>query len=107
MAKNGRVYTPKETRDYERILKKEIGECPKFEGAVVINIAFLFEIPKTRRKKLTAGEYHQQKPDLDNLIKCIDAWNGVLWDDDRQVVKINAVKIWHYENGIDLEVANV
>ncbi|GMH91174.1 hypothetical protein TrST_g1724 [Triparma strigata] len=44
--------------------------------------------------------------DLDNLIKFfMDSMNGVLWDDDRQVVRVGGVKVWddvgEGEGGID------
>ena len=31
--------------------------------------------------------------DLDNAIKMLDAFNGILWIDDRQIVEIHAYKL--------------
>lgn len=39
-------------------------------------------------------EASKLRGDLDNYLKtCLDSLNGIAWDDDRQVVKITAVKL--------------
>ena len=98
VTRGGHAYTDKSTRDYEKKLKKAAIESglPKLSGAIGVHIEFMFCIAKSR-KDLRDGDYHRQKPDLDNLVKCIDAWNGVLWDDDSQVVVIKASKSWTSE----------
>lgn len=63
-----------------------------------INCVFYMPIPKgTSNKKrlaMIAREiYHIKKPDLDNLIKFAkDCCNGIIWNDDSQVVHIEAIK---------------
>lgn len=37
---------------------------------------------------------HGVKPDLDNLIKFVDVWNGILWEDDALIYAISAEKIY-------------
>lgn len=52
---------------------------------------FYLPIPKSRIKKLKHGDYHQQKPDLDNMIKgLLDA----LKKDDSDVSTIVCNKYW-------------
>jgi Holliday junction resolvase RusA-like endonuclease len=65
-----------------------------------INLAcvFSFEIPKSwprDKRESLLGKPHESRPDLDNLVKWVgDAAQGVLWDDDAKIVKLNAEKVW-------------
>ncbi len=60
-----------------------------YTGSLCIEIDFHIKKPKTTR-------YGQFPPlDLDNLVKSVlDAGNGILYKDDRQIVKIVAKKSW-------------
>ena len=55
-----------------------------------------FEIPKSYTKKkvqaIINGEIKPAKPDLDNIIKCIDGCNKIIFKDDVQIYSINATK---------------
>jgi Holliday junction resolvase RusA-like endonuclease len=55
-----------------------------------------FEIPKSYTKKkvqaIINGEIKPAKPDLDNIIKCIDGCNKIIFKDDVQVYSITATK---------------
>lgn len=45
--------------------------------------------------KDSAPKYHTKKADIDNLLKFVfDCFNGVVWNDDTQVVGCNAVKTY-------------
>lgn len=60
-------------------------------GPLRIGVVFWFACPKTaeRRRAPAPAQWHQGRPDLDNLLKAVlDAGTGVLWGDDRQVVAI-------------------
>ena len=60
----------------------------------VLEIEFIIQIPKSYSNKKTAalaGEPHQIKPDLDNLVK---AFIDCLTDDDKHIYKIKASKYW-------------
>ena len=66
---------------------------------LVVSCEFDFAPPKSwgkRRKLGCLGQPHISKPDLDNLIKFVlDALNGVVWADDRQVAAYGeCVKLW-------------
>ena len=57
-----------------------------------IEFEFIFERPKSHLKMKEKPEYPNRK-DIDNLVKFVlDAFNGLLYVDDSQVVSIKAVK---------------
>jgi Holliday junction resolvase RusA-like endonuclease len=80
----GHTYTPKKTVDAE----KHIAQC--------------FNVKYPRHKVLAVSDFEvtvnfysatPRKMDLDNLVKTfLDALNGLIWDDDKQVCRIHAVK---------------
>ena len=77
----GRAYTPAETRSWEELLAWRFIERhgrPQLTGPVRIELHF-------------AGV--QANQDIDNLAKsCLDALNGIAFEDDRQVVELVARK---------------
>lgn len=90
--REGRAYTPKKTKEFEKDLKRLLLEKvtrPYVEGlALSVTIEFMLPRPKTVKR-----EYPIVKPDLDNYIKAVfDAMNGVVWHDDSQVVEVVARK---------------
>ena len=55
------------------------------------HITFVLPVPKKPKKFQRHGMPHQQKPDLDNLIKSVlDA----LFEDDSHIYDLSAKKIW-------------
>ena len=90
-----RKFTPQKTRDAMndvRYALKAAG-APLFEGAVTLTLEFSLVRPKSvsvkKRPHATA------RGDLSNYVKMFeDAANGILWHDDSQVVKIDAVKFY-------------
>ena len=46
------------------------------------------------RAKSNKMQYPTLKPDCDNIIKCIDALNGLAFKDDKQIVEIEFKKHW-------------
>ena len=76
----GRTYTPAKTRAAERTIKLlalAAGWRP-LPGRLAVHVAFY--LPDHRRV------------DLDNLVKILDALNGVAWADDAQVATLEAEK---------------
>ena len=95
----GRTYTPPATVAYEYALKTEAALAMKqaglepFEGPVAVNMVAYFSIPKSWSKTQRAVAYlHTSKPDLDNVLKMLDALNGVVWIDDSQVCEAKISK---------------
>jgi Holliday junction resolvase RusA-like endonuclease len=91
----GNVFTPKKTRDAEDAMRWMVASSlakrstPLFDGPLDVNVQFTFAAPKSLKRRS-----HTVRPDLDNLIKGLDALNGLVWVDDSQIQTIRATK--HY-----------
>jgi len=82
--KNGHFYTPKKTRDYEKKVKALALAHPR-AGEELVNIC-LHVVIGGRDK------------DVDNCAKSVlDALNGILYDDDKQVVGLHVIKYFDKE----------
>lgn len=103
------VYTPAETVAYEKSIRvalheqvpeiKELDTELNTDKKYFVNIVARFKIPqrksKAEKEKLLHDRYCTKKPDLDNITKIVlDALNGVVWKDDKNVVTVHAVKLW-------------
>ena len=105
MTRYGAVYTPAATQAFECLVArhaKAAGVRP-VSGPVRVEITSVFPIPKswTKARKAEAdGQPHAQRPDLDNLVKCVlDGLNGVAFADDAQVHSVTSRKIWSADCG--------
>ena len=95
------TYTPKETVEYENLVKLSYYNAAgktKLEGAIKADITGTFPIPKSTSKKLSesmlSGETkYTKKVDCDNMAKCcLDALNNIAYDDDSQVYDLHVTK---------------
>jgi Holliday junction resolvase RusA-like endonuclease len=85
------AFTPKETVVAERTMavfarEAMAGKAP-LTGVLEVSVHFVLRKPQSVKR-----EYPTTKPDLDNYVKMLDAFNGILWEDDSQVVHITAKK---------------
>lgn len=102
--RTGIAYTPEATRSYEGALKQQAfmamaGRAP-FEGPVSVRVDAYFPVPenwsaKTRAKALAGEILHCKRPDWENVAKMLDAFNSIVWVDDKQVTAGLVVK--HYD----------
>ena len=111
------VYTPKETVNYEDLVKSsylaEYNLC--FEKDVPLEVLILaaFSIPKKIKKGLkslmAAGVLLPTKrPDCDNIIKIIlDGLNGVAYHDDSQICRVSLKKIYSEKPGVAVLIRNI
>jgi Holliday junction resolvase RusA-like endonuclease len=92
--KNGISYTPKETVNYETLVKLTYADTENsiyFDGPVHMHVIAFFPIPKSasklKRRQMILGEIRPiKKPDWDNIGKIVsDALNGVAYHDDSQI----------------------
>ena len=98
--KNGHVYTPKRTQEYEQAIRAAaIMQLP--EGfqipttPVKLFVLCQNEVPKSWSKAKQARaltfQIYPSRGDLDNRVKAVsDALNGVYYIDDVQVVQLEA-----------------
>lgn len=97
----GRAITDAKTRAAEKAMLaawlQAVGNRAPHVGPVDVDVVATFNPadswPKWRRELAKAGLWpHLSKPDLDNLIKVLDALNGKAWMDDSQITNVRASK---------------
>ena len=60
---------------------------------------------KERKLRLSGAHRPTMKPDVDNYIKStLDGLNGILWQDDNQIVDISAHKFYSDRPRVEIEV---
>lgn len=65
-----------------------------------VGIEFVIAMPASwskKKKRERVGEAHQQKPDIDNLLKAL--FDSLLADDSA-IYEVSAIKIWGLKGGI-------
>lgn len=101
--RTGKAYTPKKTKDYEKKVREtyEKGGYPYFgRSPVRMEVKVFMAAPKSTSKKklqmMKNGFIRPiKKPDLTNIVKSIeDGLNGVAYEDDSQIVEMNAEKYY-------------
>jgi Holliday junction resolvase RusA-like endonuclease len=99
----GATYTPHATRQYEAALRYTAQAAmrgrPPLDGALRVRVEACMSVPaswsKKRRAAALAGHIRPTvRPDLDNLAKALDACNGVVFGDDRQIVEAHIAKVY-------------
>jgi Holliday junction resolvase RusA-like endonuclease len=115
---NGRAwsYTPKKTMVWEDVVRMEakIFEKDKFSKDIplIVTMQVLLPVPKSfsrikREMALDNKLRPTTRPDLDNYIKsCLDAMNGILYEDDSQVVEYGSGtgKFYSETPGIKIQI---
>lgn len=96
-----RMYTPKQTQDEEHTVASlaysQVGQ-PLLETALRVVVHVTVRPPKSwsQKKQQAAYDgivYPTTKPDPDNILKLyLDALNGIVWLDDKQIVDLSITK---------------
>lgn len=78
--------------------------CPIF-----LDVCFHMPIPKgtskIRQRQMCAGLIHHiKRPDLDNLVKFLDYLNGIIFENDSQIVELRAKKIYSSNPGTVIRI---
>lgn len=112
--RQGRTYTPAKTKSYEEQIailgKAAMNGLEPLKTPVAVLVTVFFPIPASysakRREACLAGlEKHTKRPDLDNVVKAItDGMNGVVYDDDCQIVRIVAKKDYCHDAMVEVMV---
>lgn len=96
------AYTPEKTASYENLIKVKAEQAmfgiSMIEGACAVSI-WLYVTPpaswsqKKQRQALENLILPTSKPDCDNVLKgLMDACNGIVFKDDKQVVDVHVIK---------------
>ena len=102
------MYDPRTAHEWRETVAIVVGSAVSkpIEGPVELSLAFFFPRPKSHYGtgknselvKASAPVHHAQKPDIDNVIKStLDAMNGILYEDDKQVIQLRAEKRWAHQ----------
>lgn len=101
------VYDPPESRSWKGTAQVHMAEAmkcgdgdairPPMMGPVYVSILAIFECPMgehRKREPMRRRPHGKAGADCDNIAKAVmDAGNGVLWIDDRQVCRLTVEKI--------------
>ena len=112
-----KTYTPQKTVSWEESIgfaaKLAMGSSEPVKTPVSIYIYIRSPIPKSYSKKrreacLSHSERPTKKPDWDNVSKSVcDAINGIVYDDDTQVVDAFVTKFYAEESGVEVLVREI
>ena len=111
-----RLYTPAATVAYEgeiaRLAEIARAEWPVMATPMSLRVIAHHPIPvswsKKKQQAALAGDLIPGKPDLDNVAKAVlDALNGVIYVDDKQVVRLVAEKRYSFEPRVEVYVHEV
>lgn len=114
--KSHTAYTPKNTVDYEKRIRRAFTECQgewqklPSDCYAFVKIQAQYPIPqslsKRKKREAIAGLIMPTtKPDGDNILKVVlDALNGLAYDDDKQVVKMGIIKVYGANPGLMVQV---
>ena len=110
----GSIYTSKETKDYEKLIKQYfIIKYPRYiplENRIYVKIVAYLNIPKNTTKKnrdlIDQGVLSPtKKPDIDNIVKIIlDALNKIAFKDDNQITKLEIEKFYAEEEKVYVKI---
>lgn len=115
MTRDGHTYNPPATAKFEKKLKAAVkkrwgkGVAPSgasLEVLIKVDRGVPLSWSKKRiRDELWNGKQPHGPGDLDNIAKSIlDAMNGVIFDDDKQVVKLSIRRQWAEKDGFEIVV---
>ena len=116
MGRGIRLYDPKKVSVY----KKQLAMMCKFQykqapltGPLMVELNFFRHIQssiskKERALRLSGSHRPVVKPDTDNYIKStLDGLNGLLWEDDNQIVDLVAHKYYSDQPRVEIEVVKI
>lgn len=114
MGNHAVIYTDGKTRNYEGEAKDKASTAmegrPLLEGPLAVRMTARFmppdSTPKRRLQKMLGGwERPTKKPDMDNIVKVLDALNGVVFRDDKQVCSMILDKVYAPTPGLDVTIS--
>lgn len=111
------AYTPAKTREFENLVSWSAKRAmcqrqPVASGRalfVQITVSLIPPLSWSKKRRGEAfGAFCSKKPDTDNVAKAIlDGMNGIVYEDDAQVVGLIVQKFYTEENEINIKVFTV
>jgi Holliday junction resolvase RusA-like endonuclease len=107
--RNGHHFTAPKVASYQGAIRAAAYDSmegrPPFDGACRVRINAHFPIPASwSKKKRAAAAHHASKPDADNILKQMDALNGIVFTDDSRLADVRVVKLYAETPGLFVEV---
>jgi len=112
-----KTYTDAATASYEDQIRfyalQAMGSSEPLKTALEVFIYVKLPVPQSYSKKRTEAclsglERPCKKPDLDNIIKAMmDGMNEIVYDDDVQVISIQATKRYAINAGVDILIKEI
>lgn len=109
-AKNGQMYTPQRTRNFEKKIAKwgasKMVELPPLPFPIKVSLQ-VFDATDNQDAVLHsfAGLTYNTKTDVDNYAKAIlDGLNKVVWKDDKLICDLRVTRVWAKSPGFRLYV---
>ena len=115
-AGHARIFTDERTRKYEAQLRyaaqQQMAGRPPTELPCSVAIQVCLAIPTGFSKKKRAAAIYREifptvKPDCNNFSKALDALNGVVWLDDKQIVREFVEKVYSEQPGLHVTVETI
>lgn len=101
MTRNGHWVSDRAKKYWEwKDAVKWIAKQKKYQLTETLNIHFIIPMPKSwsnKKKNTMNNRPHQQKPDVDNLVK---AFMDALAENDQYVYDVKSIKKWGFEGEI-------
>ena len=121
ITRGGIAYTPKETKNYETLIRdlffQKHGQV-MLKGNIQANLTVYFGLnksdynktglTKTGKRKLAGEVRPTKKPDIDNILKAVlDSLNGIAYIDDSQVVALSAEKYYAEQPRVEIVLSEI
>lgn len=108
---SGHTFKPDKLKSFQDDLELLVRSKVKpgyFVGPVALDLLVVFKRGKGRQKdakgRLTRYDYHDVKPDRDNLLKAVQDGLKLFWSDDAVVVDGVTTKLWGDEDKLILRI---
>lgn len=114
--RNGHVYTPQKTAEYEELVRlfyRQTAHGTTLNAPIEATIFAQFAPPKSdskavRAQKLSGEILPTIKPDCDNIAKTIlDALNGIAYKDDSQITELHVYKLYGAEAKVTVRLREI
>ena len=106
--KGGRMFTPKETREFESAVKAwgtSLAVPPVAYPIRVLVTVYEGTLSEEQIEASKLGLRYNEKGDIDNLAKSIlDGLNGVVYKDDKQISELTLQRRWAETEGFRIRI---